>query len=51
MLENLSLGMYPIIGFVLTLLALETGWHFGVCKLHDSTIAPCMFKQVKMLLG
>lgn len=50
-LFSLGLGVYPIMGFVLTLLALETGWHLAVCKLHDSTIAPCMFKQVKILLA
>jgi hypothetical protein len=45
-----ELVMYPVIGFLFTYLALETAWHFTACKSHDKTLAPCVFKQVKMLL-
>ncbi|MDQ6667417.1 MAG: hypothetical protein M3Y53_04220 [Thermoproteota archaeon] len=37
MFENL---VYPGIGFVTTLLALERTWHFTACKLADKTIKP-----------
>jgi hypothetical protein len=47
MLENLA---YPIMGFVFTYLALETAWHFAVCRIHDAKLQPCVFKEVKMLI-
>jgi hypothetical protein len=47
MLENLA---YPIIGFVFTYLALETAWHFAVCRIHDPKLQPCVFKEVQMLV-
>jgi hypothetical protein len=48
MFENL---VYPIvIGFAMTLLALEAAWHFTACKLPDKTIKPCIYKQVKLAL-
>ena len=47
MFENL---VYPIvIGFAMTLLALEAAWHFTACKLPDKTIKPCIYKQVKQV--
>ena len=46
MLENITLAMYLVIGY----LALETAWHFAVCRLQDKTIKPCLFKQVKMVM-
>ena len=42
--------IYSAIGFVGTLLALEIGWHFTACSIHDKTMKPCMFKQVKLAL-
>jgi hypothetical protein len=42
--------IYPVIGFIGTLLALEVGWHFGACRTRDKTIKPCMFKQVRLAL-
>ena len=47
MLENLTLALYFIIGYVVTYLALETAWHFTACRLTDKTIKPCVFKQMK----
>lgn len=42
--------IYPVIGFVGTLLALEVGWHFTACSTRDKSIKPCMFKQGKLAL-
>jgi hypothetical protein len=42
--------VYPAIGFIGTLVALETAWHFTACKIPDKTIKPCMYKQVKLAL-
>ncbi|MFZ0510181.1 MAG: hypothetical protein WAM14_01130 [Candidatus Nitrosopolaris sp.] len=47
MLENITLAMYFVIGYVITYLALETAWHFAVCRLQDKTIK---HKQVKMVM-
>jgi hypothetical protein len=46
--ENL---IYPVIGFVGTLLGLEAAWHFTACKIPDKKIKPCMYKQVKIVLA
>ena len=40
--------IYPVIGFVGALLALEVGWHFTACTIRDETMKPCLFKQVKL---
>jgi len=50
MFENLGLTIYPIIGFTVSYLALETAWHFAVCRLHDKAMQPCVFKQVKTMV-
>jgi hypothetical protein len=42
--------IYPAIGFVVTLEGLEAAWHFTACKIHDKTIKPCIYKQVKLAL-
>jgi hypothetical protein len=47
MLENIA---YFGIGFVTVFLALEAAWHFTACKIHDKSIKPCMYKQVKLAL-
>jgi cytochrome c biogenesis protein CcdA len=47
MLENIA---YFSLGFVTVFLALEAAWHFTACKIHDKSIKPCMYKQVKMVL-
>jgi hypothetical protein len=46
MLESITLAMYFVIGY----LALETAWHFAVCRLQDKRIKPCLFRQVKMVM-
>ncbi len=49
MLENLNLLVYVALGFTISYLALEVGWHFTACKINKS-IPPCVFKQVKTVL-
>jgi hypothetical protein len=50
MLENLNLATYVTIGFAVSYLALEVGWHFTACKIKDKAIPPCIFKQIKTRL-
>ena len=38
------------LGFAVSYLALEGGWHFTACKIKDKAIPPCIFKQVKTRL-
>ena len=47
MFENIGLTMYMVAGFIVTYFSLEIAWHFTACKIHNKTIKPCMFKQVK----
>ncbi|HEX5892371.1 MAG TPA: hypothetical protein VFY41_05870 [Nitrososphaeraceae archaeon] len=47
MLENLHLIAYVTLGFAISYLTLEGGWHFTACKIKDKSIPPCIFKQVK----
>ena len=37
MLENLNLLVYVALGFVITYLALEAGWHFTACRIKDKS--------------
>ena len=50
MLENLNLMMYITLGFAVSYLALELGWHFTACRIKDKQLKPCIFKQVKCKL-
>jgi hypothetical protein len=47
MFENL---IYPAIGFVGTIVGLEAAWHFIACKVPDTTLKPCIYKQLKLAL-
>ena len=45
--------IYPLIGFVGTLLGLEaawhyTAWHYTACEIPRDTIKPCIYKQAKL---
>jgi hypothetical protein len=40
--------IYPVIGFVGTLLGLEAAWHFTACRIPLDSIKPCIYKQVKL---
>jgi len=51
MSENLTvLSISSIIGFAITFLTLEAVWHFTACRLHNTTVKPCVFKQVKTMI-
>ena len=50
MLESLNLAAYIALGFAISYLALEGGWHFTACKIKENSVPPCIFKQVKMIL-
>jgi hypothetical protein len=47
MIEGLNLAAYVMLGFTISYLALEGGWHFTACKIKNKTLPPCIFKQVK----
>jgi len=47
MIEGLNLAAYVTLGFAISYLALEGGWHFTACKIKDKSIPPCIFKQIK----
>jgi hypothetical protein len=49
-LENLNFVAYVMLGFTVSYLALEGGWHFTACKIKDKAIPPCIFKQVRTRL-
>lgn len=50
MIESLNLLGYVVLGFAISYLTLEGGWHFAACKIKDKSIPPCVFKQVKTRL-
>jgi hypothetical protein len=50
MLENLNLIMSITLGFAVSYLALELGWHFTACRIKHKQLKPCIFKQVKCRL-
>jgi hypothetical protein len=47
----LDLLAFPIIGFAISYLALEGVWHFAICRINNPNLAPCVFKQAKMLIA
>jgi mannose/fructose/N-acetylgalactosamine-specific phosphotransferase system component IIC len=55
MFENIaSIGIfesiaYIALGFTTALLSLEAVWHFTACKIHDKSIKPCFYKQIRLL--
>ena len=55
MFENIaSIGIfesiaYIALGFATALLSLEAAWHFTACKIHDKSIKPCFYKQIRLL--
>jgi len=50
MFENIGLTLYMAAGFIITYFSLEMAWHITACRIHDKTIKPCMFKQVRTVL-
>jgi hypothetical protein len=47
MIENI---LYVVIGFVVTYISLELAWHFTACRIKDTKIRPCMFKEIKTVM-
>jgi hypothetical protein len=46
MFENIA---YVGLGFIAVFLGLELAWHFTACKIHDKSIKPCIYKQIRVL--
>jgi mannose/fructose/N-acetylgalactosamine-specific phosphotransferase system component IIC len=40
---------YIAIGFAAAFFSLEAVWHFTACKIHDKSIKPCFYKQIRVL--
>ena len=38
MLESVNLTAYVVLGFAMSYLALEGGWHFTACRIKDKSI-------------
>src|SRR5215813_10467951 len=55
MFENIvSIGIfesmsYIVLGFATAFFSLEAVWHFSACKIHDRSIKPCFYKQIRVL--
>ena len=55
MFENIALinvfesVAYIVLGFATAFLSLEAAWHFTACKIHDKSIKPCFYKQIRVL--
>ena len=55
MFENIaSIGIfgsiaYIALGFATALLSLEAAWHFTACNVHNKSIKPCFYKQIRLL--
>ena len=43
-----SIG-YIAIGFASAFPSLEAVWHLTACKIHDKSIKPCFYKQIRIL--
>ena len=40
---------YIVLGFATAFFSLEAVWHFTACKIHDKSIKPCFYKQIRIL--
>jgi hypothetical protein len=49
MIATIPDAAYPVIGFAVTYIALEIGWHFTACK--SGPAKPCIFKQAKAMVA
>jgi hypothetical protein len=55
MFENIaSIGIFESIayiafGFTTAFFSLEAVWHLTACKIHDKSIEPCFYKQIRLL--
>jgi hypothetical protein len=46
MFENIA---YIVLGFATAFFSLEAAWHLTACKIHDKSIKPCFYKQIRIL--
>jgi mannose/fructose/N-acetylgalactosamine-specific phosphotransferase system component IIC len=46
MIESIA---YIAIGFAAAFFSLEAVWHLTACKIHDRTIKPCFYKQIRLV--
>src|SRR5215831_15616259 len=46
MFENMT---YIVLGFATVFFSLEAVWHLTACKIHDKSIKPCFYKQIRIL--
>jgi hypothetical protein len=46
MIESMA---YIAIGFASAFFSLEAAWHFTACKIHDKSMKPCFYKQIRTL--
>jgi len=46
MIESIA---YIVIGFGSAYFSLEAVWHLTACKIHDRTIKPCIYKQIRLV--
>src|SRR5215471_5743625 len=40
---------YIVLGFATVFFSLEAVWHLTACKIHDKSIKPCFYKQIRIL--
>jgi hypothetical protein len=40
---------YVVLGFASAFFSLEAVWHLTACKIHDKSIKPCFYKQIRVL--
>ncbi|MGC2570772.1 MAG: hypothetical protein WA364_04600 [Candidatus Nitrosopolaris sp.] len=40
---------YIALGFAASFFSLEAAWHFTACNIHDKSIKPCFYKQIRIL--
>jgi hypothetical protein len=50
-MAGFDLLAFPLIGFAMTYIALVGAWHFAVCRINNADLAPCIFKQARMLVA
>jgi hypothetical protein len=40
---------YIAFGFASAFFSLEVVWHFTACKIHDKSVTPCFYRQIRIL--
>ena len=47
MFDGIGVIGYTALGFAVTYLGLETGWHFTTCNGRVKGVKPCLYAQIK----